>query len=76
MSTARRLFDARPRDRAEAWDIARQWWRHATPEALLAIIDLAFSFGEQREPEPEVPVVVTKIASGRLVEDLGRSKEN
>ena len=69
MSAARRVFDARPRDRADAFDIAAGLWPRASASALQSVVALAISWMAQPEPAPEVAVIVTKIGAGRLVSD-------
>ena len=69
-AAARRVFDARPRNTADAFNIASEFWPRASAEALRQVAALAMSFASRpAEPEPEVAVIVTKIGAGRLVSD-------
>jgi hypothetical protein len=66
MAAARRVFDQRPRNAGEAFEIARRLYPHATPEALSGITRLALLFAAPKVPEVPPLVRVTPIADGRV----------
>jgi len=70
LKAVRRLLDAGARDEAEAWKLLTRWYAKADPAQLSIIVSHWLDAATPAEVEyVEVPVVVTKIAHGRLVSD-------